>query len=114
MGLGKILLSFFCLFLIFGFFFMRGAILELKEKTEDLKTAEEQIKATMKEWKDSFRKETAVPTQATPESSPVGNTTKPDPLTEEENFSCVLRTWDGKIGIFTPDGYLMRSLGWAE
>ena len=84
MGFGKILLSFFCLFLIFGFFFMRGAILELKEKTEDLTTAEEQIKSTIETWKDYFREKSAVPTQATPEPPPKDETANTEPPEEED------------------------------
>lgn len=110
MGLGKIWIAFFCLILIAGFFLARGGISGLQEKADALKATAQKAEETLKEWKDSFAKETAVPTQSTPEEPPENRAEESKPMNTDSIFSCILRIDNGKIGVFTAEGYLIRYL----
>lgn len=107
MGFGKLWIPLFCLILIFGFLLIRGGTADLQEKTDALKTVGQKAETLLKEWKESFAKQTAVPAQSTVEEEPAG---EPKPAKADPPFSCVLRAENGKIGIFTPEGYPIRYL----
>ena len=107
MGLGKIWIALFCLILIAGFFLARGGISDLQEKADALKATAQKAEETLKEWRVSFARDIAVPTQSTPEDC----TTEPTPTNIDSDFSYVLRIENGKIGVFTAEGYLIRYLG---
>lgn len=110
MGFGKLLISAFFLILIVAFFSARGKISDLSEKTNELKTAVQQTAEALSEWKDSVFDPPAVAVQIAPIPSPTEEPTPEQAQTAEAPFSCILRTSNGKIGIFTTDGYLIRTL----
>ena len=111
MGLGKLWVPLFCLLLIVGFLFAHGKIDDLKKKTDGLEKAYQQTKAVLKDWKDKLFDQPATEVHTVPDEPPRDE--PPENAVEtaaEPELSCVLRVKDGKIGIFTPDGYLMRVL----
>ncbi|MBE6530129.1 MAG: hypothetical protein E7680_06005 [Ruminococcaceae bacterium] len=119
MGFGKLFILLFCAVFVVVFFSAKGKISDLNEKTNELKTAVQQTASTLNEWKDRIFNPPAVATQTTPEPSPTDDPLLDNLSADEKNgqtteeaadFSCILRTSDGKIGIFTTDGYLIRTL----
>lgn len=109
MGFGKIWAVLFCLILIAGLFFLRGGVSDLQKKADAWKDAAQKAEDALKEWKTSFSA-AAVPTQTTPEETPAEDEAEPEPANAEPDFSCVLRLCNGKIGIFTDEGYAIRFL----
>ena len=110
MGFGKIWGPLFCLLLVFGFFLTRGELNDLQEKTGNLETVAQKTEKTLKEWKDRLFDEPAVLTQATPDANTDEQETTAEPAKQELDFACVFRICNGKIGIFTPEGYQIRPL----
>ena len=115
MGFAKLWIPLFCLLLIVGFFLARGTLTELKEKTAELKQTQQRIETTLGDWKGIIEDEFAILTQATPQPSPKDE--EPEKIEEAAfpteaapSFSRVLRAYEGKIGVFTPQGYLIRVL----
>ena len=111
MGLGKLWITLFCVLLIVGFFVTHGYFADLAKKTEGLEKAYQQTKTVLKDWKEQLFSQPAAGAQATPDE-PLPSE-MPDNAVEtatEPEFACVLRAEGGKIGVYTPDGYLIRIL----
>ena len=111
MGFGKLWIALFCLILIVGFLFAHGKIGDLKKKTDSLEKAYQQTKAVLKDWKDKLFDQPATEAHTVPDEP--SRDEPPETAVEtagEPAFSCVLRVENGKIGIFTPDGYFIRLL----
>lgn len=109
MGIWKIWVPFFCVILIVGFVFSHSALSKLTEKTAALEQAGLEMKETVNEWIDQAANTRTVPTQGTPQDPPEKEPEETPPV-QEEDFTCIMRTCDEKIGIYTPEGYLIRFL----
>lgn len=106
MGIGKLWIPLLCLALIFGFFWMRGSLVNVQKKIEELTQSRLRLPETTAEASTPPQGESMVPTQSSPENL------QESPARQENtnNFACIVQSKEEKVGIFTPQGDLIRLL----
>lgn len=111
------------LILIVGLIFAMNAIAGLRDTVSEANAARKQAENVLAELRREMNAAASVPTQATPidppneaETTPIDTAETTAPTTDNASPTIgldrtfVFRAYEGKIGIFTAEGYLIRTL----
>ena len=106
MGIGKLWIPLLCLALIFGFFWMRGSVVNVQKKIEELVETKFRLPETTAEASTPPEVESMIPAQTSPEDL------QESPAQQENTnkFACIVQSKNEKVGIFTLQGDLIRLL----